>query len=317
MTFPLQGTRERETKRGRKKDVSPCAPFEQASFHSSKEYWVERGEHGNGTSEGSPAGNITYVLTTYNLTNCNVGVKPGIYDASIEQFPLTLKDSNTSFFSLHHAVVIKGRGDGTGWNVTADRTSIFGFTITNFACGISIRDCHLPMGGSHTMEQETRGYNPLLVSNVLKSNKYGLRLENTSENKFGFNNFTHNEWGLWIQNSQENLIAANNFMENAVQAYDTTGENHFNASYEGNYWSDYNGSDLDGDDIGDTPYEIPGEGGSKDYHPSLELFYATEEKGDGDGDGMAWVLVPIAIGGAATLIAVTFYVLKRESNPRG
>jgi hypothetical protein len=35
----------------------------------------------------------------------------------------------------------------------------------------------------------------------------------------------------------------------------------------GNYWDDYNGSDLDDDGIGDTPYIIPGPGGNQDNFP--------------------------------------------------
>ena len=39
--------------------------------------------------------------------------------------------------------------------------------------------------------------------------------------------------------------------------------------YLGNYWSDYAGSDADGDGIGDTPYVIDGE---SDNYPLMEPF---------------------------------------------
>lgn len=39
---------------------------------------------------------------------------------------------------------------------------------------------------------------------------------------------------------------------------------------EGNYWSDYTGEDLDGNEIGDTPYLIPDKGKATDNYPLMK-----------------------------------------------
>ena len=43
--------------------------------------------------------------------------------------------------------------------------------------------------------------------------------------------------------------------------------NTWNSSEIGNYWSDYEGEDADGDGVGDTPYLINSHTGSMDYLP--------------------------------------------------
>ncbi|MCL0079017.1 PKD domain-containing protein, partial [Dehalococcoidia bacterium] len=80
-----------------------------------------------------------------------------------------------------------------------------------------------------------------------------------------------------------NIISLNNFIDNEdnTRLHEATATWHspepityiFNnqtfTRHLGNHWCDYQGSDADGDGIGDTPHIINGD---KDYHPLMERF---------------------------------------------
>ena len=86
-----------------------------------------------------------------------------------------------------------------------------------------------------------------------------------------------------MAHSSKNKFYRNNFINNAEDVYSYDSTNIWDStskitytyngtqytSYLGNYWSDYKGSDADGDGIGDAPYSI---GGDKDYYPLMEPF---------------------------------------------
>jgi parallel beta-helix repeat protein len=78
---------------------------------------------------------------------------------------------------------------------------------------------------------------------------------------------SNTEAGFWIGTPLEpppfkNIFFHNNLIGNAIQAFlyrDYGYPNKWDDDYPsgGNYWSNYEGVDADGDGIGDTPYEIP------------------------------------------------------------
>jgi len=122
--------------------------------------------------------------------------------------------------------------------------------------------------------------NNTLRENIVKNNEYGIYIttRNTSSNNtITRNNIKNNYLGLWLMGAN-NSIYHNNFINNTQQvevkirgkpcghgAYNWT--NIWDDGYPsgGNYWSDYNGTDLyrgpkqdqlGSDGIGDTPYII-------------------------------------------------------------
>lgn len=70
--------------------------------------------------------------------------------------------------------------------------------------------------------------------------------------------------GLHLGTSNNNTIYHNNFIDNKEQAWQHA-TNTWDNGTEGNYWSDYNGTDLNGDGIGDT--NLPWQG--VDYYPLM------------------------------------------------
>jgi len=85
--------------------------------------------------------------------------------------------------------------------------------------------------------------------------------EGTSDNVIFGNTLTNNSQSIGIVNSQNNTIYRNNFINNnyihiMTQLGSTSFVNYLDNGTVGNYWSDYNGTDDDGDGIGDIPHVI-------------------------------------------------------------
>ncbi len=84
-----------------------------------------------------------------------------------------------------------------------------------------------------------------------------------NRNSIMYNRILGNYYGVDAF-STDSLIYLNNFINNTIQVYDDS-ENRWDNGSVGNYWSDYNGTDSNGDSIGDTPYHILGVDNSDSY----------------------------------------------------
>ena len=146
-------------------------------------------------------------------------------------------------------------------------------------------------------------YNNTLTNNVITGNQIGVNLrDNCSINTVHYNDISNNGdgvildsssnnntirgntvsdngYGIYLESSSNNSIYHNNMITNTNQAYDDSNNgNKWDDGYPsgGNFWSDYDGIDLNGtalqnapppDGIGDTPYYIDFD--SQDDYPLM------------------------------------------------
>ncbi len=115
----------------------------------------------------------------------------------------------------------------------------------------------------------TKGDNNEIFNNVINNTTSGIAFSNSDNNNIS-GNFISNcsDKGLYPYTTSLNNLFYNNYLsDNNINAEDGGTGNDWNTTIVGNYWDDYGGSDLDDDGIGDTPHDVPGTAGSKDYFP--------------------------------------------------
>jgi parallel beta-helix repeat protein len=96
-----------------------------------------------------------------------------------------------------------------------------------------------------------------IKNNEVSKNDWGITLYDSALNRIIQNKLSLNTYGInLVSDSQQNTIYHNNFVDNAKQAAAELVSNTWDNGTHGNYWSDYEGEDSDGDGIGNTPYTI-------------------------------------------------------------
>jgi len=181
---------------------------------------------------------------------------------------------NDSIVVERHSIVIDGagytlRGMGSEAGITftgRSNVTVKNTRITKFSYGIYLYgSSNITLSNNTIINNEWDGIylvysdNNFLYGNIVSSNKrYGIMLSECGNNRIFHNNFI------------------NNYM-NQTCLYQSF-NNMWNASYPsgGNYWSDYNGVDLNSgpyqndtgsDGIGDYPYSL--DAYNQDYYPLI------------------------------------------------
>ena len=175
------------------------------------------------------------------------------------------KEIGINLLESHNNSITKNdlvsNGEGIGF-------AFYRFSINNTNSGDSLTNT---ISGNNIIEQNigikslTGSKNIVAGNNITNCKTYGIFLENYQQINIVGNNFENNTVGIFLgDKASNNTIHHNNFINNQKDVTDIRStipflpspKNIWDTGSRGNYWSSYNGTDNDGDGIGDTPYVI-------------------------------------------------------------
>jgi len=202
---------------------------------------------GSGSTITLSADGIT--LEGFEAINSGDWPEAGINISSNNNIVKGNKANNNSY----HGICIRSN-DNTIRGNTANGNTWYGIEVIS-SSGNTITDNTVD-GNTFGIELWSSNDNTI-TSNTASSNGFGIQITWSSRNTIIGNTAQSNNHGIGLTASSNNIIYHNNLINNyGYNAYDGS-SNQWDAGTEGNYYSDYTGTDSNNDGIGDTPYPIP------------------------------------------------------------
>jgi parallel beta-helix repeat protein len=112
----------------------------------------------------------------------------------------------------------------------------------------------------------------IITGNKLANDYNGIFICYDSQNTIVGNTITNStSTAILFHNASRNIVYYNKFIDNTVQAsFSGQSINIWDKEDKGNYWSNYDGTDANGDGVGDTPFKI--DENNSDHYPLMKPF---------------------------------------------
>ncbi|MDH7563458.1 MAG: NosD domain-containing protein [Candidatus Bathyarchaeota archaeon] len=246
--------------------------------NSGRQNWDSGVYIAEGANSSNISGNIVsdnYVgILVYKSSNCTV--RDNIVRSNLDD-GIRLKNSHANTISRNtiHANAFYGVNlhDSNG-NMISDNSvsnNIYGFCVNRNSDGnVATRNSffsnsYLGVGVYWYSDNNVISYN------TISNSSHGADLFwNSASNFICANTFSNNDYGLWLDHSDDSFIFYNSFIDNNQQAHSNKAKNFLDNGFEGNYWSNFNGTDENRDGIGDTSYTVTSS--NVDRYPLMGAF---------------------------------------------
>ena len=234
-------------------------------------------------------------------------------------YAIKIKCSNIIFDGKGHAI---NGSSSYSWAAQNDGLSLedaANVTVKNLEISrfnpydVSIKNCQsctIQNVKANTLNMENSHQNTISES-ALAGNDINVQaaiiMSGSSSNKIQRSNVT----GIILKDSDSNTFLENNIVFQHTHIFSGSAGNLWDNGTIGNWWSDYNGTDADGDGVGDTPYII--DANNTDRYPLMKPVVIPELPG-GSGEAEPFPTVAVLAVGifAAVLVGAGLLLYHRK-----
>lgn len=228
------------------------------------------------TAPISSVDNITYKLTD-NIINGNTSTYAEAIELQRDNIVIdgacyTIQGPGV-YGNYSYGIYLDGRSKVTIKNVTIkafDAGILFYSSLNSIISGNSLMDNTWSIALYNCSNCIVSGN---YITNMTALSWVGIYLSDSISkyNIISGNNIANNGHGIYTWWSSNSRIFHNNFVDNVIQAYLHRSKDIWDNGCEGNYWSDYNGTDSNGDGIGGTSNVI--DANNTDNYPLMNPYW--------------------------------------------